>query len=105
MLIARWNCEARFGYKQDVLNLMKEWMEQIGNQTNLDMKNSRLITGSVGAKEALIQHDIEIDDLADLDKFFDTIAGIKMHKDWGRKLSDVVVSGSTYWEVFRVVEL
>ena len=54
MLIARWNCEARFGYKQDALNLMKEWMEQIGNQTNRDMKNSGPITGSVGAAEALI---------------------------------------------------
>ena len=29
---------------------------------------------------------------------------ISMHQDWGKRMGDVVVSGSTRWEVFRIVD-
>jgi len=104
MMIARWTCEAKFGMKAEALALFKEWAEQIGSQTDIDMSTSRVITGSVGVKEAVIQNELEIENLAALDAFFEKIASIQMHADWGKKMGDVIVSGSTYWEVFRVVE-
>ena len=64
----------------------------------------RTVTGSVGAKEALIQDEFEIEDLKELDDFFSKIAQVKMHADWGKKMSEVIVSGSTHWQVFRVVQ-
>ena len=84
--------------------MQKEWDEQIGSQTDIDISKIRTVTGSVGAKEAVIQSEMEIANLAELDAFFEKIASIEMHADWGKRFSEVVVSGSTYWEVFRVVE-
>ena len=103
MMIARWHCEAQFGYKGDVIALLKEWQEQIGSQTGMDF-SQRFVTGSVGAKEAAIEAEFEIGGLGELQQFFDKIATIKMHEDWGKRMNEVIVSGSTYWEVYRVVE-
>jgi len=103
MLIARWSCEAKFGMKGEALALLKEWQEQIGAQVGMEAKRLRTITGSVGAKEALIEDEFEIDNLTQLDEFFSKIARVKMHADWGKKMSEVIVSGSTKWDVYRVV--
>ena len=104
MMIARWTCEANFGMKSEALALLKEWQEQIGVQAGLDAARTRTITGSVGAKEAIIQDEFEIENLTELDEFFEKISKVEMHADWGKKLGQVIVSGSTYWEVFRVVD-
>ena len=104
MMIARWTCEAKFGHKNEALDLLNEWNEQIGAQTDIDMARSRTLSGSVGAKESIIENEMEISNLIELDAFFDKIASIEMHADWGKKFGEVIVSGSTYWEVFRVVE-
>ena len=50
-----------------------------------------------------VETEMEIDNLTDLDGFFDKIATIQMHAEWGPKMGEVIVSGSTRWEVFRVV--
>lgn len=103
MMIARWQFTAKFGRKQEAIDLIKEWNEQIGAQTDIDVSKERIITGSVGASEGLVETEMEIDSLTDLDGFFDKIATIQMHADWGPKMGEVIVSGSTRWEVFRVV--
>jgi hypothetical protein len=104
MMIARWHFQARFGHKQEAIALSKQWDEQIGAQTNLDVSGRRIVTGSVGASESLVEVEYQIADLGELQTFFDKIATIKMHADWGKQMSEVIVSGSTYWEVLRVVE-
>ncbi|MBD3679270.1 MAG: hypothetical protein HUJ27_12845 [Rhodobacteraceae bacterium] len=103
MMIARWHVMAKFGHKQEVIDLLKEWNSTIGAQTDVDMSKARVLSGSVGSKEAMIVSELEIADLAELGSFFDKIAAVQPHKDWGRKLSDLVVSGSSYWDVYRVV--
>ena len=100
---ARWHVLAQFGHKQEAISLLKEWRDQIGSQTNIDATGMRMITGSVGANEALIEMEFEIADLDALQQFYDKIGSITMHADWGKKMGEVVVSGSTRWEVFRVV--
>ena len=103
MMIARWQFTAKFGHKDEAIKLIKEWNEQIGAQTDIDVSKVRIVTGSVGASEGLVETEMEIDSLTDLDGFFDKIATIQMHADWGPKMGEVIVSGSTRWEVFRVV--
>ena len=103
MLIARWQFTAKFGRKQEAIDLIKEWNEQIGVQTDIDVSNERIITGSVGVSEGLVETEMEIDGLQDLDGFFSKIATIKMHGEWSPKMGEVIVSGSTRWEIFRVV--
>lgn len=102
MMIARWQFTAKFGHKDEAIKLIKEWNEQIGAQTDVDVVNQRIITGSVGVSEGLVETEFEIEGLKDLDDFFSKIANIQMHKDWGPKMGEVIVSGSTCWEVFRV---
>ncbi len=48
--------------------------------------------------------ELQINGLAELDDFFNTIASIQMHHEWGKRMSEVIVSGSTYWEVLRVID-
>jgi hypothetical protein len=103
MMIARWQFTAKFGRKQHAIDLIKEWNQQIGAQTNIDVSKARIVTGSVGASEGLVENELEIKGLKDLDDFFSKVASIKMHREWGAKMGEVIVSGSTRWEVFRVV--
>jgi hypothetical protein len=103
MMIARWQFIAKFGHKQEAIDLIEEWNKQIGAQTNIDVSKARIVTGSVGVSEGLVENEMEIDGLKDLDDFFTKIASIKMHGEWGAKMGEVIVSGSTRWEVFRVV--
>jgi hypothetical protein len=104
MMIARWQFTAKFGRKQEAIDLIKQWDEQIGIQTNIVVSKARLITGSVGAGESLVEQEFEIENLQELDEFFAKIATIQMHSDWGPKMGEVIVSGSTRWEVFRVID-
>ena len=102
-MIARWQFTAKFGHKQEAIDLIKQWNEQIGSQTDIDVSNERTVTGSVGASEGLVEIEYEIDDLQNLDAFFSKIATIQMHSEWGKKMGEVIVSGSTRWEVYKVV--
>ncbi len=104
MMIARWQFEAKFGHKQEAIALSKQWDEEIGRQTSFDVDKARMLTGSVGAKEGVVQIEFPIEGLGELQDFFDAIAKIKMHEEWGKRMGEVVVSGSTFWEVFRVVK-
>lgn len=103
MMIARWQFTAKFGYKQKAIDLIKEWNVEIGSQTNIDVSSERIITGSIGASEGLVETEINIEGLDDLDQFFEKIATVEMHEKWGRDMGEVIVDGSTKWEVFKVV--
>ena len=103
MMIARWQFTAKFGYKDKAIELIKEWNAEIGSQTNIDISSVRIVTGSVGASEGLVENEMNIEGLDDLQQFFDKIATVEMHKEWGRSMGEVIVDGSTRWEVFRVV--
>ncbi len=103
MMVARWQFTAKFGRKQEAIDLIKQWNEQIGAQTDVDVSQERIITGSVGASEGLVETEFEIENLQALEDFFSKIASIQMHAEWGQKLGELIVSGSTRWEVFRVV--
>lgn len=103
MVIARWQFTAKFGYKDKAIALMKEWNEQIRSQTDADPSKSRLTTGSVRVSEGVVESKMEIEGLAELQALFDKIATVEMHKEWGRSLGEVIVDGSTRWDVYRVV--
>jgi len=103
MFVARWHVEARFGHKQNVVDLMRRWMEEIGSQVGTDKMNVQLLTGSIGAKEAVVEVNHSVESLAELEQFFDSISKIEAHKQWGKDLEPYVVSGSTYWNIYRVL--
>ncbi|MEY8203942.1 MAG: hypothetical protein RPR40_02610 [Bermanella sp.] len=102
MIIARWHIQARFGHKQQALDCLKRWHEEVGTQIGWHKQNCRILSGSIGAKESEICSEVELPDLAALHSAWEKLASIDSHKDWSKELEPNIVSGSAYWDVYRV---
>ncbi|MGO4305573.1 hypothetical protein [Cupriavidus sp. RAF12] len=102
MLIARWQIDARFGHKQEVIGRLQAWARDIAPQAGL--LRGRLLTGSVGAREATVVHEWEVADLSELDRAWAELGKIAAHAQWGRELEPFVVSGTARWEIYRVID-
>ena len=103
MMIARWSIDAKFGYKQNVIDLMQRWLREIGNQAGMSVDKTRLLTGSIGAPEATVQSELLIKDLAELNQIWEKLAANAAHKQWSKDLEPHVVSGSNRWDIYRVL--
>ena len=103
MIIARWSIDAKFGYKQNVIDLMQRWLREIAPQVGFGAENARLLTGSIGALEATIQTEHLVQDLSELDRAWEKLAAIAAHKQWSKDLEPHVVSGTNRWEIYRVL--
>lgn len=103
MMIARWSIDAKFGYKQNVIDLMQYWLSEIAPKIGFGADSTRLLTGSVGALEATLQIEHLVKNLGELDKAWAKLAKIDAHRKWGKDLEPHVVSGTSRWEVFRVL--
>jgi hypothetical protein len=103
MLIARWQIDARFGQKQTVIDMLGNWARDIAPQIGWGPGSGRMLTGSIGAREATVVHEWNVADLAALEQAWAALGKIAAHKAWGKELEPYVVSGSSRWEVFRVL--
>jgi hypothetical protein len=103
MMVARWQIQARFGHKEAALDSMKRWIQEIGSQIDWTPDRVRVITGSVGAYESTIETEIMIKDLKELDDAWSKLAKLSPHKKWGQEFENLIVSGTSRWEIFRVV--
>ncbi len=103
MMIARWSIDAKFGCKPNVVDAMRRWMREIAPKVGITEERSRLVTGSIGALEATVQAEHVIEDLAELNQAWDKLATIPAHQQWGRELEPYVVSGTSRWEVYRLL--
>jgi len=105
MIVARWQIDARFGYKPRVIELMNQWMDEIGAQVGWERgDNVTLLTGSVGVPESRIEVEHRLKDIAELNTAFEKLATLDAHKDWSKELEPYVVSGSTKWVILRVLD-
>jgi hypothetical protein len=103
MMVARWSIDAKFGYKQAVIDSMKRWLSEIGPQAGVDTARTRLLTGSVGALEATVISEHVVEDLAELNRVWDKLAAIPAHQQWSKELEPNVVSGTSRWEIYRLL--
>jgi hypothetical protein len=103
MMVARWSIDAKFGYKQNVVEAMKRWLREIGPQAGVAADRTRLLTGSVGALEATVQTEHVVEDLAELNRVWDKLANIPAHQQWSKELEPHVVSGTSRWEIYRLI--
>jgi hypothetical protein len=102
MLVARWQIDARFGQRQTVIDMFRRWEREVGSKASAGKMESRILTGSIGAREATVEINYTIENLADLERFFDAIGKSEAHKQWGKDLEPHVVSGSSVWNIYRV---
>jgi hypothetical protein len=75
----------------------------ISHSDRLDRGQRPHVTGSIGAREATVVHEWAVGDLAELEKSWAALGKLDAHKTWGTQMEPYVVSGSSRWEVFRVV--
>jgi hypothetical protein len=101
MLIARWQIDARFGYKQKVIDALTAWSRDIAPQVGL--RNGRILSGSIGILEATVEHNWEVEDLSELERAWAKLMTIEAHKQWSKDLEPNVVSGTARWSILRVV--
>lgn len=103
MFVARLTMEARFGHKQFAIDLLTKWDETIGRDCGVDASKQRNMTGSIGAKEALLVTEWEVSSLAELEQIFAKVGAHPDHAAWGLELEPHIVSGTSRWEIFRVI--
>jgi hypothetical protein len=103
MFVARWHIDARFGHKQAVIDLLQNWKREIGAKAGTDRHDIKILTGSVGAREATVEANHTVPSLSELEQFFAAIGKMDAHKKWGNDMEPYVVSGSAYWNIYRVV--
>ena len=103
MFVARWQIDARFGQKQNVIDLAQRWLREVGSKAGTDEMDVKVLTGSIGAREATVEINHTVESLAHLERFFETIGKNTAHKQWGKDLEPFVVSGSAVWTIYRVV--
>ncbi len=99
MIVARWQVNARFGRKQELIAEIKRWWDTIGRE--IGQTEVSILTGSVGAAESLVTVDVQCRDLAQLEQQWDQLAQRDDHKAFAERVEPLVVSGSTRWEILR----
>jgi hypothetical protein len=102
MFVARWQIDARFGHKQAVIDSLRKWEREVGIKAGTDTMNFKILTGSIGAREATVEANHTVESIAQLEKFFEAIGKIDAHRQWGKDLEPNVVSGSALWTIYRV---
>jgi hypothetical protein len=101
MLIARWQIDARFGHKQKVIDSIVQWTGEIAPQVGLT--KGRMLSGSIGALEATVEHNWEVENLGELERAWAKLATIEAHRKWSKDLEPYVVSGTARWSIYRVL--
>ncbi|WP_151447360.1 hypothetical protein [Lacisediminimonas profundi] len=101
MLLARWQIDAHFGQKQKVIEKLREWETRIAPQ--LGIRPGRILTGSIGALEATVVHEWEVADLGEIERAWAKLPNIPAHQQWSDELEPYVVSGTSRWEIFRIL--
>ena len=101
MLIARWQIDARVGQNQAGIESIVKWSREIAPQVGLT--KGQMLSGSIGALEATVEHNWEVADLAELERVWAKLAAIEAHKQWSKDLEPNVVSGTARWSIYRVI--
>jgi hypothetical protein len=80
MLVARWKIDARFGQKQAVIDRLRKWESEMGAKAGIDKMDFKILTGSIGAREATVEANHTIESIAQLESFFESIGTIDAHQ-------------------------
>jgi len=103
MFVARWQIDARFGHKQTVIDLLQKWEREVGSKAATGNMAFKILTGSIGAREATVEANHSVESMAQLEQFFAAIGNNDAHRQWGRDLEPYVVSGTAVWNIYRAL--
>ncbi len=57
-VVARWHVVCKFGYKQELVTALQVWINTVACKAGVTRDNTRVLTGSVGAKESELQMEV-----------------------------------------------
>ena len=103
MFIARWQIDARFGQKRPRSSCCASGSGRSARRSGLPEMEFGLLSGSIGACEATLEADHKVESLAQLEQFFEKLGKLEAHGAWGKVLEPHVVSGTSHWQIFRVL--
>lgn len=103
MFIARWQIQARFAHKQNVLDQLRTFARDIAPAAGWTEGKGKILSGSIGVSEATLEHNWTVESLDELDRVWAKLGALEAHKRWSQELEPHIVSGSSRWDVFRVV--
>ncbi len=101
-LVARWQVDARFGHKDAALALMREWWRDIAPRIGWDSAHARVLSGSLGVQESVIQVEVGLPSLSALDEAWSRLGRNPEQAQWAQALAPHVVSGTPRWSVYRI---
>jgi hypothetical protein len=84
MFVARWQIDARFGHKQTVIDLLRKWEREVGTKAGTDRMDFKILTGSIGAREATVEANHAVESMAQLEQFFTAIGNNEAHRQWAK---------------------
>lgn len=96
---ARWCLDIRYGFKVEAVELLQEWVRDIGSQVGLTQFNTQINSGSLGIPESRLEMEIALDSLAELEAFKANIPA-DLHTAWIRKAQHYIIDGSPSWQVY-----
>ena len=103
MLIARWQIDARFGHKQTVIDLLQRWLREVGAKAGTDKMDVRCSQARSALAKPPSRQITRSRALPRLNASSSSIGKIDAHKQWGKDLEPFVVSGSSRWDIYRVI--
>jgi hypothetical protein len=105
MYVARWSLTARFGHTDAVLALIRKWEIDVGQRVGWRPGSTRIAVGAIGPVDTSIEFEVRVDNIADLESAWADMEAIPYHKAYSKELEPLVVSGTTRWSVYRLVDL
>ena len=103
MYVARWHLTARFGHKDDCLKLLQRWEIDVAHRIGWRPGSLRFVAGGVGVGDTDIEMEVKIDSLDDLESALKDMAAVPYQAEYQKRLSELIVSGSSRWTVHRIV--
>ena len=104
MYVARWHLTAQFGQKDETLKLLQRWEIDVAHRIGWRPGSLRFVAGSIGAGDTEIEMEVKIDSLTDLEAAWADMGRVPYQAEYQKKLSELIVGGSSRWTIHRVIE-
>lgn len=105
MFIAAWSFDVQYGTRDEAIRALKE-ANALVEKSGWRAKNTRLLSGSIGAPESRFILEHEFASLADLEASWQSLQSrAEDFKRMVAQMKNFIVSGTPRWEIYRVIDV
>ncbi len=103
MYVVRLSLEAKAGEASATLKLLQDWIRDVGERAGVRASSTRLITGSLGPSQGVIELEFRVDALNELDSTWSYLESNPHHGVYLAQISTHLVSAPR-WSTYLLVE-